>query len=328
MAAEFPSRRFFNLQDWHNFFPELVAHEQGGRWLNQLRFSCYERIERLRERPLLVYATKFLGGIHPAAPVAIEPFDIDGFTDLAGSVDQEHQEVDIILHSPGGNPEATERIVYILRNRFRRITFLVPHSAFSAATMLALSGNDIILHPIASLGPIDPQINGIPARSIRRGFDRVRELLKEQGPEALPAYLPLIEKHSLELLEICDDSLKLSRELVTEWLGKYMFAGEIDSPLIAPAVEFLSDYDTHKTHGRPITYDKLQALNLRITVAEQPLAELMREAYILFNGFLEGTTFVKLFENSKGLSWGRQFEIRPTPVPPTPTSPTAPAAEA
>src|SRR5258706_219264 len=121
---------------------------------------------------------------------------------------------DVLIHSPGGSPEATERIVALLRSRFRAdVQFLVPHSAYSAATMLVLSGNQIILHPSATLGPIDPQVNGLPARSIRRGFDKIRELLRSEGPEALPAYLPLIEKHSIEILEICDDSLKLSKEL-------------------------------------------------------------------------------------------------------------------
>ena len=312
-----PRRRFSTIQDWHNFVPELVQHEQAATWINQLRWSCYLDIERLRGRPLLVYATKFPVS-HPAAPTSIDHSDIDGFTDLVQSVDPSHEAVDVLIHSLGGNPEATERIVFILRSRFKQVNFLVPHSAFSAATMLALSGNEIVLHPVASLGPIDPQINGIPARSIRRGFDRVRELLKEQGPEALPAYLPLIEKHSLEVLEICDDSLNLSRELVTQWLQKYMFEGEDAAPLIEAAVAFFSDYDTHKTHGRPLTYDKLETLNLKISIADPSLSALMREIHIILIGFLDITTFVKIFENGRGLSWGRQFEMQPIMVQASP----------
>jgi len=216
----------------------------------------------------------------------------------------------VLVHSPGGSPEATERIVSILRNRFEAdVQFLVPHSAYSAATMLALSGNQIIMHPSATLGPIDPQVNGIPARSIRRGFEKVRELLEKSGPEALPAYLPLIEKHSLEILEICDDSLKLSKELVTEWLGKYMFAGTEATEAINRAVDFFSDYDTHKTHSRPLMFDKLRGLGLKISIAEPPLRNLMREAYILLNGFFAVTEFVKVFEDSRGLSWGRKVHL-------------------
>jgi hypothetical protein len=312
MGAEAPSRRrFLSTNAWYAFVNDLQKAPETGVDLYALRTGVYHDIEALRQRPLLVYAVKFITAGNPGAPISIDLGDVDGFTDLISAVAAESNAVDVLIHSPGGSPEATERIVSMLRERFDDVHFLVPHSAYSAATMLALSGNTVILHPSATLGPIDPQINGTPARLIRRGFDRVRELLKEEGPEALPAYLPLLEKHSLEILEICDDSLTLSKELVTEWLGKYMFAKDADAAqtTISKAVEFFSDYDKHKTHSRPLTYTKLKELGLSITVAESPLRELMREAYIVLNGFFTLTPFVKLFENAHGLSWGRQFQL-------------------
>lgn len=92
--------------------------------------------------------------------------------------------------------------------------------------MIALSGDSITLHPSATLGPIDPQIGGVPARSIKRGFQNVKDHIKREGAEALPPYIPLIEKYTLPLLEICDDSEKLSKELVKTWLKAYMFSGQ------------------------------------------------------------------------------------------------------
>ena len=139
--------------------------------------------------------------------------------DLVNSV-KDSKSVDVLLHSPGGRPDATERLVELLRNHFEEVNFLIPHSAYSAATMLALSGDSIILHSSAVLGPIDPQINGIPARAIKRSFEKIKEKLNKEGSEALLPYIPLIEKYSLELLEFCEDSEKLSTELVTDWLKK------------------------------------------------------------------------------------------------------------
>ncbi|MBI4539490.1 MAG: hypothetical protein HY704_08280 [Gemmatimonadetes bacterium] len=307
-------RRFVRVSDWHDLLNEAKQSEEGIN-LYELRQACYRDIERLRGRPLLVYGSQFIPPPHPRAPVTIDLEDIDGFTDLINAVEEDVESVDVLVHSPGGSPEATERIVDLLRARFRQVTFLVPHSAYSAATMLALSGNEIILHPSASLGPIDPQINGTPARSIRRGFDRVRDLLKREGPEALPAYLPLIEKHSLEVLEICDDSEKLARELASDWLGGYMFGNEPESDekagKVSKIVSFFANYDDHKTHSRPLTFRKIKDLGLKLTQAEEPLRSLLREAHILLNGFLTVTTFVKLYENSGGLSWGRQFQLVP-----------------
>jgi len=312
-------RRFLSTNDWYAFVNDLRKDPDAALDLRALRRNVYLDIEALRERPLFVYAVKFTD-TNPMGPITIDLGDVDGFTDLVDAVAKDSKVVDVLIHSPGGSPEATERIVSMLRGRFEDVQFLVPHSAYSAATMLALSGNAVILHPSATLGPIDPQINGTPARLIRRGFERVRELLRESGPEALPAYLPLIEKYSLEILEICDDSLTLSKELVTEWLGAYMFAGEASATetTIPRVVEFFSDYDTHKTHSRPLMFDKLKGLGLNISIAESPLRELMREAHIVLSGFFALTHFVKVFENSDSLSWGRQYQL---------TGPSAPVSE-
>lgn len=216
-------KKFKTSQDWNDFIGS--GQQLNGHDLFELRKSCYEEIEEYRGRPLLVYATKFLDSLPLGAPNFIDLSDVDGFTDLINSV-KNGKSVDILLHSPGGRPDATERIVGILRNKFEEVNFLIPHSAYSAATMMALSENSIVLHPSATLGPIDPQINGIPARSIKRCFEKVKEKIAKEGPESLPAYIPLIEKYSLDLLELCEDSEKLSKELVSTWLKSYMFKGE------------------------------------------------------------------------------------------------------
>ncbi len=59
--------------------------------------------------------------------------------------------------------------------------------------MLALSGNEIIMHPSAVLGPIDPQFNGTPARSIQRGFEKAKREIEREG-KLFQAYLPLLDK--------------------------------------------------------------------------------------------------------------------------------------
>jgi len=302
-----PRTKFKTTQDWYNF----VQSKQGkisGPELFALRKACYEDIQKHRGRPLLIYATKFLEGMPPGTPNFIDLSDVDGFTDLINSV-KGNGSIDVLLHSPGGRPDATERLVGLLRERFDEVNFLIPHSAYSAATMLALSGNSIILHPSAILGPIDPQINGVPARSIKRGFEKAKERIIKEGPEALPAYIPLIEKYSLELLELCEDSEKLSKELVSTWLKKDMFKGEqnVDKK-IKKAVSYFSDYDTHLMHSRPLPMDKLTAFGLKIELADNTLQDLLWESYILLNGFFNISTFVKLYENAYGVSWGKQFQ--------------------
>ena len=303
---------FKTSQDWNNF---LVSNKQlTGQDLFELRKACYNDIESVRKNPLIVYASKFVDGSNQEAPILIDINDVDGFTDLVNHINGSDA-IDVLIHSPGGRPDATERIVFILRSRFKEVNFLIPHSAYSAATMLALSGNNIIMHPSATLGPIDPQINGIPARSIKRGFEKVKRIIMEDGPEALPAYIPLIEKYSLDLLELCDDSEKLSKELVGNWLKQYMFRGKINQNKIKRAVNYFSNYDKHLLHSRPLVFDKLKSLELNIELAEAPLKDLLWESYILINGFFNITPFVKLYESCHGVSWGRQFQQLNIPIP-------------
>jgi len=308
--------KFKSTQDWHNFINNNPPIN--GQQLQEFRFACYRDIESIRKRPLLVYSTKFLDNV-PNVPNFIDLDDIDGFTDLVSSIN-DGGEIDILLHSPGGRPDATERIVSILRSKFEKVHFLIPHSAYSAATMLALSGNSITLHPSATLGPIDPQINGTPARSIKRGFERVKEIMKNEGPEALPAYIPLIEKYSLDLLELCDDSEKLSKELVTSWLKQFMFSCQSDKEkIIEDAVTYFSNYDEHLLHARPLLFSKLEKFNLAIELASGELQNLLWEAHILINNFFGATAFVKLYENLYGISWGKQhlhFNIPAQLIPP------------
>lgn len=279
-----------------------------------MRTDCYSKIEEARGIPLLVYATKFpLPSFQwVSVPNSIDIDDVDWFTDLVNSISDSHNEVDVLIHSPWGKPDATERIVGVLRNRFDKVNFLVPHSAYSAATMLALSWDNIILHPSAILWPIDPQINWVPARSIKRWFDKIKQKITEEGPESMPAYIPLIEKYSIELLELCEDSEKLSKVLVSDWLSKYMFAWKEESEsklIIDTAVDFFSDYDRHLLHSRPFSFDKLQGFGLNIYLADESLQSLLREAYILLNWFFSVTDFVKLFETRHGVSRWRLFKV-------------------
>ena len=109
--------RIKTSQDWNNFIGNNA--ELTGDALLMMRKACYSDIEELRGRPLIVYASKFLDTI-PGTPNFIDISDIDGFTDLVHSL-KGNGSIDALLHSPGGQPDATERIVHILRKKFKEV---------------------------------------------------------------------------------------------------------------------------------------------------------------------------------------------------------------
>lgn len=259
-----------------------------------LRLETFRRIQQVTGRPLVCYVTKThnldlnIPGISgtPDIPAYIDNSDLTGFGDLTRSV--EGNDVDVFIVSNGGSAEATERIVRLLRERFRTVRFIVPADAFSAATLMCFSGDQIIMDSVGTLGPIDPQINGVPARAILRGFEAALERLKSEGPQALTGYMPLLSKYDLHILEICKSAQELANELARNFLSSYMIKGGNDNSVITGIVQFFSDYDVHKSHGHSIGRVQARALGLKVVDSESinGLADLVRSLYNQYDFFL------------------------------------------
>src|SRR3989442_4185755 len=72
------------------------------------------------------------------------------------------QPLDLILHTPGGLVLAAEQIAKALVERKGKVTVFVPHYAMSGGTLIALTADEVVMDPNAVLGPVDPQIGGVP----------------------------------------------------------------------------------------------------------------------------------------------------------------------
>ncbi len=270
-----------------------------------LRLATLKKIEDITQRPLICYVTK-TSNISPEAPVSIEHSDLTGFYDLIKTT--EGPNVDILIVSNGGIAEATERIVKLIRNHYENIRFIVPSNAYSAATLLSLSGNEIIMTKLGTLGPIDPQIRGIPARAIERAFENIKDRITKEGPVSLTAYLPLLQKYDLHLLEMCRSARELSEELAKAWLSEYMLKCDINDSKITTIVDSLNSFDENKSHSRGIDLKKARELGLIVTNAEDyGIEDYLISLLNQFNIMFERTPYVKLFENSRGINWGRNY---------------------
>lgn len=76
----------------------------------------------------------------------------EGYTNISGILD-------VLVHSSGGDIDAAYNLAQLFR-RFgeKRLTFIVPRWAKSTATLLVCAGDEILMTPVAELGPLDPQI--------------------------------------------------------------------------------------------------------------------------------------------------------------------------
>ena len=103
--------------------------------------------------------------------------------------------LEVLLHSPGGHADMAYRMARFFKSHCKRLHIIVPLTAKSAATLLALAGDRIYMGELADLGPLDVQITD--------------ELERGKRP-----FSPLDEFKSMEFL----------REYATEFLDYFAFA--------------------------------------------------------------------------------------------------------
>jgi hypothetical protein len=127
-------------------------------------------------------------------PGGIDLFDaapLGSMLDAIGTCDQ----LDLMLNSPGGYGESAEKIIEMCREHCRKeFRVIVPNFAKSAATMIALGADVIVMGYLSELGPIDPQytvaVAGVEQSVSGQSFIAAYDGLQEQVAAATAAGVP------------------------------------------------------------------------------------------------------------------------------------------
>ena len=219
--------------------------------------------------------------------------------------------LDVLVHSPGGYADAAESIIEEIRRKFGRVRFVVPSYAKSAAAMMVMASDEILIDEDAELGPIDPQFmtagGAVAAEAIKEQFRRASEEI-QNDPKKVQVWYPILQTLGMGTLVSCDNAIELSKKLVTEWLSKYMFRADHDAkPKAEKVAEVLSSPDW-KSHGRRIKLEHLKPLDLHLTnLRDDP--ELYRrvwELHCALDIVLANTPIYKIFYNSADVAACRQ----------------------
>src|ERR1019366_2325020 len=124
-----------------------------------IRKSLIEKLQAARDNRLLIaYVTSTRSGHE--IQIADDAFRII-FDHLEAAKEQAANGVDLFIHSNGGSGTVPWRIVSLIRQYTKKLAVLVPHRAFSAATLIALGADEIVMHKMGCLGPIDPSVANI-----------------------------------------------------------------------------------------------------------------------------------------------------------------------
>ena len=300
--------------NWNQIRDEIASTSPDGNSspydiVRRAKVSAAEAISGI---PLIIYAADFTDdgrAAQYAGGLQIDLGDKTGF--LQAISDIAPGPLDVLVHSPGGSPAATESLVKLLRSRFTAIRFIVPHTAKSAATMLALSGDEILLGDAAELGPIDPQLRisidqrivTVPAGAAIDQFDRIHGEVTG-NPNAMRGWLPIIRQYGPSFLQECYNAVELSQELVAEWLGRYMFSGEADAdPRAKRVAAWLANHGNFKSHSRPVWMDQLLALDNGIKIrslrdVDEGFNAAIMAVYWAIDATFNGTPACKIIEHS------------------------------
>ena len=188
----------------------------------------------------------------------------------------------MVVTTTGGYIEVVQRIVATLRKHYRLVDFIVPNYAYSAGTVLVMSGDAIHMDYYSRLGPIDPQVETRSGRMVSAlGYlARYEELIKKaQRDELTTAEMQiLVQRFDQGDLYQYEQSKRLSIDLLKDWLVRYKFKNwnrtrtrklpvtqKMKESRAAAIAKQLSDPEKWHVHGYGISMDMLDRdLNVMI----------------------------------------------------------------
>lgn len=196
-------------------------------------------------------------------------------------------------------------MVAILRHFYNEVNFVVPDYAYSAGTILCMSGDDIYMDYSSVLGPIDPQVQNkdgklVPVQSY---LVKINDLLeKAQNGKISEAEFLILKDFDLAEISIYEDASKLTIELLKNWLVRYKFKNWIETETTKKEVTdkmkadraqeiatALDDHTRWKTHGRPLHIDIFNDIGLKINdySSDEELRTKVKEYHFMLTDFLD-----------------------------------------
>ncbi|GAB4517099.1 MAG: hypothetical protein Kow00133_01290 [Amphiplicatus sp.] len=201
-----------------------------------------------------------------------------------------NQPLEIVLHTPGGLVLPALQIARAIKAHKGRKTVFVPHYAMSGGTLIALAADEIVLNPHAVLGPIDPQIAGLPAASILR-------VARTKSPDST-------EDYTLVLADLGEKAIDQLERAAQELLE-----GTVSPNAAANIAKLLSS--GRWTHDYPIEAGEAREMGLNVSTN---MPDDVMELMALFPDQLRRTPGVRWFDPAKALL-GRPKRPSPESVP-------------
>lgn len=204
----------------------------------------------------------------------------------------------LLINSPGGSGLAAERIVKLCRTYSGdNFVAMVARSAKSAATMVALGAQEIIMLETAELGPIDTQVvrsiggerRFIPAQAVIDSYESLlQDALNLQPTQRIEPFLQQLDRFEASDIEWLRSEQQLAADIGRRHLASGAMSGCENEEDREACLKQFTDWTKTRTHGRPIFADEATnlGLNVRTILVSDPIADLALEIYFRTDFFV------------------------------------------
>lgn len=297
------------MPNWGQVLSEIQAQDATLRSealsaVDVVRRRYLSDLNQLTGRNVIAYYSGWLS--NPAAfGIDVNDEDKAAFMMAIHGLDKS-KGLDLILHTPGGGIAAAESLVDYLRRVFGGdIRAIIPHLAMSAGTMIACTCKSIVMGKQSNLGPIDPQLGGLPAAAVKKEIERALAEIKAD-PDRMQFWQFVLGKYQPTFVSQCEQAVEMAEKFVHKRLVDNMLKDNPDAEAKASAiVQGLSDVDVNKSHARHIHIDDCEALGLVIERLEddQALQEAVLTVHHCYMHSLSVSGAAKIVENHTGATF-------------------------
>lgn len=151
------------------------------------RELLYHQLENERDSKLLVYFTSTRMGLETQIAGDVLPLFAEHLDKM-----EETNKISLLLYTNGGDTLTAWSLVNLIRNFCHELEVIIPANCFSSGTLISLGANRIVMTKQASLGPIDPSING-PLNPMIPGINNPQAKVPV-SVEFVKAYLEMARK--------------------------------------------------------------------------------------------------------------------------------------
>jgi hypothetical protein len=177
-------------------FIDLVQIIRNAKDINDLKPMLYKHILTIAQRNNIGYKYHLLFLYEPNS--SIEQGMVDRIYNAIP--DDNKKPILLLIHNHGGRIEPAYLISKTCKELSPKFVVTIPRKAKSAATLIALGGNEIHMGPMSELGPIDPQFAGLPALGISSSLESIAKIVCKY-PESSSMFADFMkEKLDLRIL--------------------------------------------------------------------------------------------------------------------------------